>query len=157
MVALLVDAVLSGLGSGAPALDPSAATGYSTVHARRVFADHMSESLGSFALRIRLERAAGELAETEKSVTTVAAESGYSTAEAFSCAFPSHFGMSPTDFRQRNRDPSRRLPGYLAATGTPRENLPREVGIVGAASALTTYVYDGLSYCGKILPERTDP
>jgi AraC family transcriptional regulator len=54
------------------------------------------------ARRLRLERAAWQLAQTEKSVSTVAFDAGYDAHEAFTRAFRAAYATSPSGFRQRN-------------------------------------------------------
>lgn len=50
--------------------------------------------------RLRMERAAHRLLHTDKSVTTLAFESGYDTHEAFTRAFRALYGVPPSAFRQ---------------------------------------------------------
>ena len=50
--------------------------------------------------RLRLERAASRLKQSEDSVTGIAFEAGYETLDAFIRAFKSRFGMPPTDYRR---------------------------------------------------------
>lgn len=53
--------------------------------------------------RLRLERAAWALHQTERPVTQLAFEAGYTTHESFTRAFAAAFGASPTEFRARTR------------------------------------------------------
>src|SRR4051812_22545780 len=51
--------------------------------------------------RLRLERAAAQLAATDAAVTTVAFDAGYETHEAFTRAFRRAYAMAPSEFRTR--------------------------------------------------------
>jgi AraC family transcriptional regulator len=69
----------------------------------------IGESLHSHIRRLRLERAAGRLKLGRQAVVTIAFEAGYDSHEAFSRAFRSSFGISPTAFRARHEhEPSLR-------------------------------------------------
>jgi AraC family transcriptional regulator len=68
--------------------------------------------LKQYTLRLRLERAAGELIATNRSLLTIALASGFASHEVFTRAFTRRFGMSPKQHRLRGR-----------ATMTQRERL----------------------------------
>ncbi|HEU5073624.1 MAG TPA: AraC family transcriptional regulator [Polyangiaceae bacterium] len=80
--------------------DVARAAGMSEFHFQRVFHDALSESVGQFVTRKRLETAALRLAyEPETPITSIALSSGYSSSSNFSKAFSAFFGCSPTDVR----------------------------------------------------------
>lgn len=82
----------------------------SEFHFHRVFAAVMSESVGEFITRKRLETAALMLAyHPARSVTDIALAAGYSSTANFSKAFSGFFGCRPTDVR----DPARRKDGRM--------------------------------------------
>jgi len=76
---------------------------YSRFHFQRMFRDVTGETPGSCQRRVRLERAAYQLLQTDRSVTEVAFESGFASLEGFSRAFRKAAGVSPNQFRQVHR------------------------------------------------------
>jgi len=64
----------------------------------------VGQSAGAYATRWRLLKARSELCETKNSVENIAFSAGYHSATAFSRAFHSHFGKTPTQYRaEKNR------------------------------------------------------
>jgi AraC family transcriptional regulator len=85
----------------AVSLDELAAiANFSPFHFHRVFRGMVGESVMEHCRRLRLERAASRLKQSEDSVTAIAFEAGYETLDAFIRAFKSRFGMPPTDYRR---------------------------------------------------------
>lgn len=78
---------------------------FSPFHFHRIFAAFTGESLAAFIRRLRLERAAQQLLHHGVPVTDIALGAGYETPSAFTRAFASLFGVSPTDYRRR-REPA---------------------------------------------------
>lgn len=72
---------------------------FSVPHFHRVFTGMLGETIMAHVRRIRLERASVELAQTAKPVTEIAFDAGYEALEAFSRAFRSSFGRSPSQWR----------------------------------------------------------
>lgn len=70
---------------------------FSRYHFHRVFS---GESIGAHVRRLRLERAAGELRRTDRSVIDIAVGAGYDAHEPFTRAFKTHFGEPPAVFRR---------------------------------------------------------
>ena len=62
-----------------------------------------NESLMGFVRRLRLERGAQRLKFGTASVTAIALQSGYQSHEAFTRAFRTRFGTSPSRFREDHR------------------------------------------------------
>lgn len=88
----------------APALERLAALAhFSPFHFHRVFRGMVGESVGAHVRRLRLERAAVRLKTSSDPVTEIAFEAGYESHEAFTRAFGSHFGRSPSAFRSAER------------------------------------------------------
>jgi AraC family transcriptional regulator len=77
--------------------DLADAAGFSAFHFSRMFAGMVGESPGELLKRLRLERAALALKSRQR-VTEVAFEAGYESLEAFSRAFRSAFGHTPSAF-----------------------------------------------------------
>ena len=75
---------------------------FSEYHFHRIFRAVSGESLMEYIRRLRLERAASHLKHTNNSIINIAFDAGYQTHEAFTRAFKSVFGCSPSDFRSSN-------------------------------------------------------
>ncbi len=80
----------------------AAHAGFSRHHLNRLFSECIGESLGEFARRIRLERAACCLRSGARPVADLAFEAGYSTPEAFARAFRLAYGIPPSEYRSRS-------------------------------------------------------
>ena len=92
---------------------------FSPYHFHRVFRGMVGESLQEHIRRLRLERAAMRLKYADQAVVRIALEAGYETHEAFSRAFRSLLGCSPSQFRSDSR---RRIDGpgiHYQLPGTP--------------------------------------
>src|ERR1700754_1089886 len=73
---------------------------FSSFHFHRLFAAWMGETLGEYLRRRRVEVAAMRLAaQPRTTILSVALSVGFGSAEAFTRAFKSRFGCSPTAWR----------------------------------------------------------
>lgn len=70
------------------------------LHFHRIFRGMVGETPLELHRRLRLERAAVQLAHGGASITTVAFDAGYETHEAFTRSFRRAFAMSPSEFRE---------------------------------------------------------
>ena len=78
---------------------------FSPFHFHRVFAAWMGETLGDYARRRRLEKAAFRLScKPAVSVLETALATGFGSGEAFSRAFKLKFGCTPTEWRRDTRE-----------------------------------------------------
>ena len=75
----------------------------SPFHFHRIFRGMVGETSLELSRRLRLERAAWQLATTDRAVTAIAFDAGYETHEAFSRTFRAAYAASPTGFRQMRR------------------------------------------------------
>jgi AraC family transcriptional regulator len=73
---------------------------FSPYHFHRIFRGMVGESVMEHIRRLRLERAAHRLQQTDDLVTLIAFDAGYETHEAFTRAFRAMFGQSPSGFRE---------------------------------------------------------
>lgn len=71
---------------------------FSPYHFHRVFTGMMGESLKEYVRRLKLERAASQLAHGG-AVTAAALDAGYESHEAFTRAFKAVFGLAPSAYR----------------------------------------------------------
>ena len=76
---------------------------FSPFHFHRVFSALVGESWMSHVRRLRFERAAHQLALTDRRILDIALAASYENPESFTCAFQNHFGITPTGFREQNR------------------------------------------------------
>ena len=85
-----------------PDLDPEALARVacmSKAHFHRVFRGMFGETAMQHLRRLRLERAASRLRFHQVDILELALEAGYTSHEAFTRAFQSHFGMVPSAYR----------------------------------------------------------
>lgn len=79
----------------------SCAAGFSKYHFSRIFQGIQHESLAHYVNRIRMERALFLLAHrTDKNMTDIAYELGFSDSAVFSRTFKNCYGVSPSEYRK---------------------------------------------------------
>lgn len=98
-----------------PLAELAEAAGFSPFHFHRIFAGMTGETVGACVRRLRLEMAAGQLEFTSKSVTRIAAEACYESLEAFSRAFKTHFGLTPSQYRDQAPETRRKRMAQLSS------------------------------------------
>lgn len=76
----------------------------SPLHFHRIFRTLTGETALELHRRLRLERAALRLAQSDTAVTVIAFEAGYETHESFTRAFREAYGASPSEFRGRQQN-----------------------------------------------------
>ncbi len=123
--------------------------GYSSAQVRRLCLFAVGETAHSFTARLRLERAAGQLAVERRTIVDVIWQSGFLAREAFSRAFAAHFGCAPAEFRMLNCGISMPLPGYQMGFG---DEWARSVRVRFSATLSVTFMYDGPVLLGRVLP-----
>ena len=78
----------------------SAVAHFSPYHFHRIFTAWMGETLGDYLRRRRLEVAAARLAgQNQQPILQIALSVGFGSGEAFSRAFKTHFGQTPSAWR----------------------------------------------------------
>ncbi len=93
---------------------------FSLFHFHRVFAAWMGETLGSYAQRRRLEKAAFRLScGSDETVLETALATGFHSGEAFARAFKLKFGCTPSAWRSTTLQ---RLKAQAAGIGQPSGN-----------------------------------
>ncbi len=101
---------------------------FSPYQFHRVFLGMVGESLMAHVRRLRLERAALRLKQSNQPVSRIAFEAGYETHEAFTRAFHNLFGESPTRFREIHQ------PAAIAEMLTERRSVPQVAVAPGSVS-----------------------
>ena len=76
---------------------------FSPFHFHRWFAAIVGEPLSRHVRRLRLERAALQLCQSDLAVTDIALAAGYETPSAFNKAFKQQFRCAPSVFKKRKR------------------------------------------------------
>ncbi len=123
--------------------------GYSSAQIRRLCLFAVGETAHSFTARLRLERAAGQLAVEQRHIAGVVSEAGFLAREAFSRAFAAHFGCAPAEFRMLNCGSSMPLPGYQMGFG---DEWARAVRVKFRATLSVTFMFDGPVFLGRVVP-----
>jgi AraC family transcriptional regulator len=72
-------------------------------HLAREFRRHYGVPIGEYARRLRLDRAAAQLAVTDESLAAVAYASGFADQSHFTRAFKRHTGVTPARYRESTR------------------------------------------------------
>jgi len=102
---------------------------FSPYHFHRLFHGWMGETLHDFILRLRLERAAAQLAyDPGKTITAIALDCGFSSSATFARAFKGFHGLSASAFRQdrNNRKPDRKNCQASGHEGRPSSGIAQE-------------------------------
>jgi AraC-like DNA-binding protein/ligand-binding sensor protein len=90
-------------------------SGLSAPYFSTVFKDEMGENLSNYLNRLRVEKAAAMLRETELSINEIAAACGFEDQSWFSKIFKNHTGFSPGKYREHGGNlPLRNTPALAA-------------------------------------------
>jgi AraC family transcriptional regulator len=84
-------------------LELAQAASFSLHHFHRIFRAQLGETVMQRVRRLRLERAARRVRDSQARLIELAFEAGYESHEAFTRAFAEHFGMSPSEYREEPR------------------------------------------------------
>jgi AraC-like DNA-binding protein len=108
----------------------ASAASLSRAHFIRRFRDAFGETPHRYLQRRRIERAMAMLRNTDKPVTEICLDVGFTSLGTFSRTFRDVLGTSPRAYRRRARDePPARVPGCVARIwNRPSEHLRRSTG-----------------------------
>lgn len=109
--------------------DLAAAAGLSRAHFSRAFKQAFGESPHAYLLTRRLERAAGLLRHTDRSVADICLSVGLQSVGSFTTSFGRTYGLSPTAYRAAHPPASRGalIPGCVVhAYARPQHRTFRE-------------------------------
>lgn len=81
----------------------AAAVGLHPVYVARAFRARYGCAVGDYARRLRVRRAARELADGAQPIATIAARAGFADQSHFSRVFRRHTGLSPATYRRLHR------------------------------------------------------
>lgn len=84
--------------------DAASFAGVSSFYLSKLFKEETGETFINYVTDRRLEKGRLMLCETELSIKEISAEIGYNDQNYFSRIFKNKFGISPTDFRNTNRN-----------------------------------------------------
>ncbi len=79
---------------------------FSPFHFHRVFKSMVGESVAAYVRRLALQNAAQRLSYSRDSIISIALDAGYESPEAFTRAFRSAFGVSPSQYRKQGGSPT---------------------------------------------------
>lgn len=83
--------------------DVAANAGFSIDYFNRIFLAHTGFTVTAYINYIRLKKAALLLRSTDKSVLEIALEIGYDSHEGFTKAFKKKYGVTPSEYRSKNK------------------------------------------------------
>lgn len=113
---------------------------FSPYHFHRIFRAMMEEPLGRYIQRLRLNRAAVWLcSRPEKSITTIAHDSGFSSSSSFAHAFKSAFGVSARQFREQGRAEERKIEQLLRKHQQTGSNPAKAFQVCATVSSGVTF------------------
>ena len=81
----------------------AASASVSKSRALQIFQDHIQFSPIAYLISYRLQRAAFLLSETEKPISSIAEETGFSDSGYFCRTWKKHYGMTPKEYRNTHR------------------------------------------------------
>ena len=81
----------------------SASASVSKSRALQIFQDHIQVSPIAYLISYRLQHAAFLLSETEKPISSIAEETGFSDSGYFCRTWKKHYGMTPKEYRDSHR------------------------------------------------------
>lgn len=103
-VGRVLDHIAAAVRDGAVEIDLNALAEiacFSPYHFHRIYRSMTGETAAQTVRRLRLQRAAHALIETDRSVAEIARAGGYGGVEAFGRAFAAAYGLSPSTYRAR--------------------------------------------------------
>ena len=101
----VIDYITHHLDSPLPVERLADEAGLSEFHFHRVFRAEVGETVAKFTMRKRMEKACRQLVRNEDvPVSEVALNTGFASSSVFCRNFKRHFGVTPQEYRSRNRE-----------------------------------------------------
>ncbi|WP_051671413.1 helix-turn-helix transcriptional regulator [Oribacterium sp. P6A1] len=107
--------------------DIADASGFSPNYLSRKFKEDTGIGVHEYLTYVRLNKAAIELAHTDHTVTEVALNNGFSDSNYFKDAFHKAYGMSPRDYRKKDKNIN--LEDSLDINDAPLASIPIETDL----------------------------
>lgn len=104
VVRAAVERIVQGLDEALDLGELARGAALSPLHFHHIFRGMVGETPLEMHRRLRLERSAHRLAQSEASVTSIAFDAGYETHESFTRAFGRAYSVAPSEFRSRTRE-----------------------------------------------------
>lgn len=120
----------------------------SPYHWHRVYAAVEGETIHATVKRLRLHRAAGQLAQTAQPLEEIARRAGYSSGAAFSRAFSAVYGQPPADYRRNGSHSRFRSAGADGSHAVEIREIPP--GRLVALPHRGSYMDIGLAFDGVV-------
>ncbi|MFY8105829.1 MAG: AraC family transcriptional regulator, partial [Elstera sp.] len=79
---------------------------FSPYHFHRLYRGITGETVAETVRRLRLHRAAAQLAQSDQPIADIASRAGYGSQAAFTRSFSADYGASPGLYRRRTADPT---------------------------------------------------
>ncbi len=130
--------------------------GFSPFHFHRIFKSLVGETLGEYIQRARLEKSANLLlSHPGDSILEMAVACGFSSAAVFSRAFRAHFGVSPSQFRGREKSNLSKMDrkfgkdlfgeagynvGHTAVSDSPKSPMPMNIEVKKLPNLHVAYI-----------------
>ncbi|GKX49940.1 AraC family transcriptional regulator [Budvicia aquatica] len=86
---------------------------FSFYHFHRIYTALTGETVADTHRRLRLDRAAAQVARGSLPITYIAMEAGYETPQSFSKAFKKQFSLSPAQYRKVNKSAGYSHPHFI--------------------------------------------
>ncbi|WP_429572579.1 AraC family transcriptional regulator [Paraburkholderia sp. UCT70] len=154
-IARMVEAILVEPGAR-HTLDSLAAVAHmSPYHFHRIYRALMGESVGDTVKRLRLAEAAQRLTDAAQ-VTAVAHDAGYDSPQAFARAFRDFTGVSPSEFRTRQRHLVAN-PAVSTASARTRRTAQARIARRGDGDGDGARIHDGIDGNRDESTERQSP
>ncbi|NLR67604.1 AraC family transcriptional regulator [Chitinophaga varians] len=106
---------------------------YSYRNIQRIFKYTCGETIGAYQQRLKVENAYKMILYTRETLSSIALEVGFANVASFSKAFRLHFGMSPSEARER------KLPLLAGAEIVPQETATRLMPEIIYVPPVTVY------------------
>ena len=114
--------------------------GYSPYHFHRLFAEVTGTTPGRFLAALRMQEAKAQLAETDRSVTSVCFDVGYGSLGTFTSQFKRLVGVSPGKFRKLVDSAAGRTIGDTSAENSQQDGDGTPVELLSMSSSYVAVV-----------------
>jgi len=126
---------------------------FSPFHFHRIFTVIQGETLNGFITRKRIERIASQLLQgSDLPLSEIAFTYGFNSASSFSRAFKNYYGISPTEFRERAKEPFSKIGQVKSKNGEKELSFEQYLGSI---DNLKNWIEMNANVEVKMMPELT--